>query len=63
MLRTWVMREPQHFEVGQLREVLDLTQIRDVVLPQVQLGQFGASLEIFEGTDPIQGEGNNLHIG
>jgi len=46
VLANWVVPEPEHFQVSETLEVLDVLQILDRILAQIKFSQLATVLEI-----------------
>ena len=63
VVSTWVLGEPEHSQGRKMLEVSDFVDVRDLILPEVDLLDLSAMLEVLQTADLIQGEGRDLQIG
>lgn len=62
MFAHWIITEPKNFEVLQFGEILDFSQIRDLILAQIQFFQVCIVGEGAQSSDSVQGKRTNFHL-
>ena len=62
VLTDWVVPEPEHLQVGESTQVLQLLQVSDLILAQIQFLQLLAGLEVTQAADLVQRKRADLHV-
>ena len=62
MVGTRVVREPKYAQIWQSCQMADFLQVANIVLPDVNLLQFGAVGEVLERAHLVVGQRNDLEV-